>query len=211
MSRLFNRFEQADSSTTRNYGGTGLGLAISKHLAKLMGGDISVTSEQNRGSCFSVSLPLKKTVRQKNREDNQDKVATPECSDIKILLAEDNKINQKIFTAVVAPTKAEVYIANDGVEAVKLVEECQPDLIFMDIQMPNMDGIKACELIKERFNGIPIFALTANVMAHDVEKYKRVGFDECLGKPIDVAEVYALIQRQLHATSNESRNTRQLN
>jgi len=202
MSRLFNRFEQADSSTTRNYGGTGLGLAISRHLAKLMGGDISVTSEQNKGSCFTVSLPLKKTALAESKEDNEGSIVTPDASQIKILLAEDNKINQKIFSAVVAPTKAQIQIANDGVEAVRLAEEYQPDLIFMDIQMPNMDGVKACELIKERFDGIPIFALTANVMAHDVERYKAAGFDECLGKPIDVAEVYILLQKHLYIASD---------
>jgi len=197
MKKLFNRFEQADSSTTRNYGGTGLGLAISKHLAVLMGGDISVSSEQNVGSCFTVFLSLKKAELKDNEKIKDEIISTPDASNIKILLAEDNKINQKIFNAVIAPTKADVQIANDGVEAVKLVEKNRPDLIFMDIQMPNMDGVRACTIIKERFGGIPIFALTANVMSHDVERYKEVGFDECLGKPIDVAEVYRLLQKQL--------------
>lgn len=197
MEKLFNRFEQADSSTTRNFGGTGLGLAISKHLAVLMGGDISVTSEQNIGSCFTVSLPLKKAELKEDKKVKDDLVTTPDASNIKILLAEDNKINQKIFSAVIAPTKADVQIANDGVEAIKLVEENRPDLIFMDIQMPNMDGVRACSIIKEQFEGIPIFALTANVMSHDVEKYREVGFDECLGKPIDVSEVYQLLKKQL--------------
>ena len=194
MTKLFNRFEQADSTTTRNFGGTGLGLPIAKQLTNLMGGEITVTSEEKVGSIFSVVLPLKQTATQRHDNVELTQAQTPQAEKLNILLAEDNRINQKVFNAVVGPTKATIRIANDGIEAIDEVAKLLPDLIFMDIQMPNMDGVQACEIIKNIHPNIPIIALTANVMAHDVDKYKQVGFDHCLGKPIDVNEIYTLMQ-----------------
>lgn len=194
IKKLFNRFEQADSTTTRNFGGTGLGLPIAKQLANLMGGEITVISEENVGSMFSVILPLKKTELKSNNTLELKQAQVPHAEKLNILLAEDNRINQKVFNAVIRPTKATVRIANDGIEAINEVDKLLPDLIFMDIQMPNMDGIQACEIIKKTNPNIPIIALTANVMTHDIDKYKQTGFDHCLGKPVDVNEVYTLIQ-----------------
>jgi PAS domain S-box-containing protein len=197
IEKLFNRFEQADTTTTRNFGGTGLGLPIAKQLTNLMGGEITVNSEENVGSTFSVVLPLKKTELKKHAKLSLKQEQTPDAERLNILLAEDNRINQKVFSAIVNPTKATIRIANDGVEAVNEVARALPDLIFMDIQMPNMDGIQACEIIKSTHPDIPIIALTANVMAHDIDKYKQAGFDHCLGKPVDVHEIYTLIQNTI--------------
>jgi signal transduction histidine kinase/ActR/RegA family two-component response regulator len=194
INKLFNRFEQADPTTTRNFGGTGLGLPIAKQLANLMGGDITVTSEEKVGSIFSVKLPLKKTNLKRHNTLALAKKQPPQAGELNILLAEDNRINQKIFSAIVRPTKASIRIANDGIEAIGEVNKLLPDLIFMDIKMPNMDGIQACKIIKKDHPNIPIIALTANVMTCDINKYKQAGFDYCLGKPIDVAEIYTLIQ-----------------
>ncbi len=197
IKKLFNRFEQADATTTRNFGGTGLGLSISKQLANLMGGEIVVTSKENIGSTFTVTLPLKKTEVTSNEDSQLTEIKAPNAEGLNILLAEDNRINQKVFNAIVKPTKATIRIASDGVKAVDEVATLLPDVIFMDIQMPNMDGIQACEIIKDLHPGIPIIALTANVMAHDIEKYKQTGFDHCLGKPVNLQEVYALLQQLL--------------
>lgn len=197
IKKLFNRFEQADSTTTRNFGGTGLGLPIAKQLTNLMGGEITVTSEENVGSTFRVQIPLKKTELKNHGKLLLKKTQAPDAETLNILLAEDNRINQKVFNAVMRPTKATIRIANDGIEAIDEVDKLLPDLIFMDIQMPNMDGIQACEIIKNSHPNIPIIALTANVMTHDIDKYKQVGFDHCLGKPVDVNEVYTLIQKFL--------------
>jgi PAS domain S-box-containing protein len=197
IKKLFNRFEQADATTTRNFGGTGLGLPIAKQLANLMGGEITVISEENVGSTFSVILPLKKADLKSQDKLESTKTETPQASKLNILLAEDNKINQKIFNAIVRPTNATIRIANDGIEAIDEVSKLLPDLIFMDIQMPNMDGIVACETIKNSHPDIPIIALTANVMAHDIENYKQSGFDHCLGKPVDVHEIYMQIENIL--------------
>ncbi|MFT5760055.1 MAG: PAS domain S-box-containing protein [Alteromonadaceae bacterium] len=205
ITKLFNRFEQADSTTTRNFGGTGLGLPIAKQLANLMGGDITVTNEEKVGSTFSVILPLKKTDSKNHDSLKLVQTPAPQAEKLNILLAEDNKINQKIFNAIVRPTKATIRIANDGIEAIDEVAKLRPDVIFMDIQMPNMDGTQACEIIKNTHPEIPIIALTANVMTRDINKYKQVGFDHCLGKPIDVNEIYTLIQTFLtHASTNKN-------
>jgi len=197
ITKLFNRFEQADSTTTRNFGGTGLGLSISKQLTNLMGGEILVTSKENIGSTFTVTLPLKKTEVTKNEDSRRQEITTPNAEGLNILLAEDNRINQKVFNAIVQPTKASICIASDGIKAIDEVGKLLPDVIFMDIQMPNMDGIQACKIIKNLYPDIPIIALTANVMAHDIEKYTQTGFDHCLGKPVDVQEVYTLLQQIL--------------
>jgi PAS domain S-box-containing protein len=195
INKLFNRFEQADATTTRNFGGTGLGLPIAKQLANLMGGEITVTSEENIGSTFSVVLPLKKTELESHDTLESTQVQAPHAESLNIILAEDNRINQKVFSAVLRPTKATIRIANDGIEAIDEVGKLLPDLIFMDIQMPNMDGVQACEIIKQSNPDIPIIALTANVMTGDVKKYKLAGFDHCLGKPIDVNEIYTLLEK----------------
>jgi len=197
LSKLFNRFEQADSTTTRNFGGTGLGLPIAKQLANLMAGEITVTSEAQVGSIFTVVLPLKKTELANQDTKELTQVQMPQAENINILLAEDNRINQKIFTAIVGPTKATIRIANDGIEAIDEVGKLRPDFIFMDIQMPNMDGVQACEVLKNTYPNIPIIALTANIMKRDIDKYKQAGFDHCLGKPIDVNKIYSLLQSLL--------------
>jgi PAS domain S-box-containing protein len=194
ITKLFNRFEQADATTTRKFGGTGLGLPIAKQLVNLMGGEITVTSKENVGSTFSVLLPLTKTEVKNSDKTLSLQAQIPNAESLNILLAEDNRINQRVFGAIVNPTKATVRIANDGVEAVNEVGKLLPDVIFMDIQMPNMDGIQACEIIKGTHPEIPIVALTANVMEHDINKYEQAGFDECLGKPVDVNEIYTVIQ-----------------
>ena len=204
INKLFNRFEQADSTTTRNFGGTGLGLSISKQLANLMGGEILVTSKENIGSTFTVTLPLKKTELSSNEEFELKDVQTPNAERLNILLAEDNRINQKVFNAIVQPTKATIRIASDGIKAIDEVGKLIPDIIFMDIQMPNMDGIQACEIIKALHPDIPIIALTANVMAHDIEKYRRTGFDYCLGKPIDLPKIYLLLQQILSHSKTDT-------
>ena len=195
LTKLFNRFEQADSTTTRNFGGTGLGLPIAKKLTNLMGGEITITSKEQVGSTFTVVLPLKKTELKSHDTLELAQVQTPQAQRLNILLAEDNRINQKIFSAIVGPTKATIRIVNDGIEAIDEVGKLQPDLIFMDIQMPNMDGVKACEIIKNSHPNIPIIALTANIMKRDIVKYTQAGFDHCLGKPIDVDKIYILIKK----------------
>lgn len=194
VEKLFQRFEQADSSTTRKYGGTGLGLAISKKLANLMRGDIEVQSVENEGSCFTLTLPVQKSTAEKVKKAKRALDQAPDVQGQLILLAEDNKINQTIFCSIVKPTNAHVEIANDGVEAVISVNKSRPKMVFMDIQMPNMDGVEACLKLKQQFPDLPIIALTANVMSDDVKTYMECGFDGHLAKPIDIKSLYHVIE-----------------
>lgn len=190
MASLFARFEQADSSTTRKYGGTGLGLAITKQLVELMAGNIRVQSEVAKGSQFTIELPLQKTQNSNVDKTQKQKQSVPQLQGIKVLLAEDNAVNRQIFQAMIKPTNANVELAFDGQQAIDIVAEYQPDVIFMDIQMPNVDGIQACKAITKMSPNTPIYALTANVMQADVERYQEVGFNGHLGKPLDMNKLY---------------------
>ena len=194
--RLFNRFEQADTSTTRKFGGTGLGLAISKVLIDLMGGDIQVESEKGKGSKFSVFIPLE-TTEQITTLHNEKQLEIPDCAGLTILLAEDNQVNQMIIKTMLKKVNAEIIVANDGDEAIELVEQFNPDFIFMDIRMPNKDGIETTKILKTERPFIPIIALTANVMESDKALYQQTGFDDCVAKPIEIQQLYNSISRLL--------------
>jgi len=197
VDRLFNRFEQADNSTTRKFGGTGLGMAISLSLVEKMNGRIIVNSEINKGSTFKVILPLQQVDVEKSKDQNLSN-EVPDLSGKTILLAEDNRINQTVFKSMLKPTHADVVIANNGQEAIDKMGEHNFKLIFMDIQMPIMDGVDACKVIKQLYPDIPIIALTANVMESDIKHYLANGFSRHIGKPIDIKEIYQCCQIHIH-------------
>jgi signal transduction histidine kinase/streptogramin lyase/ActR/RegA family two-component response regulator len=202
--RLFSKFTQADSSTTRMYGGTGMGLAISKQLAELMGGSTSVSSTPGQGSTFSVVLPLPQAeirtpgsaepqscVTERPLRESFDKVP-------RILLVEDNLINQKIATALLKKFSYAVEIASDGAEALHLWKLHRFDCILMDCQMPNMDGYQAASEIRraeEPGCRIPIVALTANAMSGDREKCRDAGMDDYLTKPLRMEELARTLEQ----------------
>lgn len=209
IARLFNRFEQADNSTTRKFGGTGLGMAISLNLAEMMDGSISVESELGHGSQFTVTLPLTQT-KDFECEELERYAQAPNLSGKTILLAEDNRINQTIFCSMMKDTKANIIIANNGQQAVDKVTEIGMnnrantsgnngfDLVFMDIQMPIMDGVTACKNIAALYPTLPIVALTANVLESDVQHYLENGFVEHLGKPFDLQKIYQCCEQYLN-------------
>ncbi|MCO7201341.1 ATP-binding protein [Pseudoalteromonas sp. OANN1] len=192
LKKLFNRFQQADSSTTRKYGGTGLGLAIVKQLAELMDGRVTVTSQEGIGSEFTVELVLD-ICDAPEQSIMQDLQAIPALKDKNLLLAEDNPLNQKIFSAMIKPTEANLVIAQDGEEAIALYHELKPDIFFVDIQMPKKDGLKVCLEVREQDKTTPLVAVTANVMSGDLENYQQLGFDNCVAKPIDMKKLYEVI------------------
>lgn len=191
--KLFERFVQADSSTTRRFGGTGLGLAIVSQLIYLMKGNIEVSSELEKGSKFTVKLPLKHSPTKKIEQPVDKELNMPDLSGKTILLAEDNKVNQMVFKAITAPSNANLLIAENGKEAISLLENNRPEIIFMDIQMPIMDGEQACMLIRETNKQIPIIALTANVLEKDVARYLEEGFDSHLAKPIELNKLIKVL------------------
>ena len=171
---LFERFVQADSSTTREFGGTGLGLAICKQLVALMGGKIGVVSAPGQGSTFWFTVTAPAAEDEETLESAQADIDVPMCpSPCRILVAEDNPVNQKVVRAFLETAGHELNIVNNGAEALAAVQSSRFDLILMDIQMPIMDGVTATKAIRALTGpqrNIPIIALTANAMAGDKEK-----------------------------------------
>lgn len=183
---------QADTSTTRKYGGTGLGLSISKNLASLMEGQLSCTSKVGEGTNFSLEIPL---------EFNKDKVTTNQESlneydenilkNLSILLVEDNPINTLIAAELLKKKKIIVDTASNGLEAIKKIHDQTYDVILMDIQMPDMDGITATKIIRQELKiQTPIIAMTANVLEEDKKLYMQSGFNSHIGKPIVPINLY---------------------
>ena len=185
---IFKAFSQAESSTTRKYGGTGLGLTISSRLISMLGGKLKLESEEGKGSTFSFSIDVqvgkyKKFIQEKTRDLSA-------IENKHILLVEDNKANQMYMSLILKKFKLQYTIANDGLEAVSCFKEHSYDLILMDENMPNLNGIEATKQILafEKEKGrthTPIIALTANALKGDREKFLDAGMDEYLTKPIN--------------------------
>lgn len=192
--KIFERFSQADSSTTRQYGGTGLGMSITNSLVMLMQGTIELTSAVNKGTSVRVVLPLKQVELAPKKDLNQP-LSAPDMSGKKILIAEDNKINQIVIQTMLKATRAELTIVENGLLAVEACQTQHFDLVLMDIHMPEMDGIDAQKKINRLNSQLPIIALTANVMANHVSAYLEQGFTSHIGKPIDMQNLFTVLER----------------
>jgi CheY-like chemotaxis protein len=202
---LFERFMQADSGITRRYGGSGLGLAISRDLVNLMGGRISVETEVGKGSTFRVSLPLELAHSAGLvMADSQLDPGFDMVKGLHILVAEDNEVNQIVISALLTQLGHTCDVASDGFEAVARVKSGTYDLVLMDIQMPNLDGMAATRQIRAisgAVGGIPIVALTANAMVQEREAYLAAGMEGHVSKPIDVNELVRVIARVVSKAS----------
>ncbi|ENZ81779.1 MULTISPECIES: ATP-binding protein [Caulobacter] len=211
LPRLFDKFVQADSSTTRRFGGSGLGLAICRELANLMGGTIKVQSREGRGSTFTVlvSTPREETLTEVHYiDDEQPSLAAvpraPSVARPRVLAADDNPTNQKVVEAVLAPLNAEVTLVADGAACVEAWKAGDYDIVLMDIHMPVMDGVEAARAIRaleiaEGRARTPIVAVTANALAHQVEGYLAAGMDGHVAKPIEVTKLYDAIETAIAA------------
>jgi CheY-like chemotaxis protein len=195
VTRLFEKFVQADASATRAYGGTGLGLAICQELCRAMGGAITVGSAPGSGSTFALELPLRQ-VASAEPEVLPPAWSGPAEGVMRVLAAEDNAVNREVLKALLAQFDLEPTMVENGAEAVRAWESAHWDLILMDVQMPVMDGPTAAMTIRAReaLTGrarTPIVAVTANTQAHQVASYRAAGMDDVVGKPINVAELFA--------------------
>jgi|GEM_PF-2527824 len=181
---IFDDFTQADLSTTRKFGGTGLGLTISRKIIELMGGELQVTSEINRGSIFSFSLTLPKKITINESRRNND-ISTAKINDTaNILLVEDDRVNQMVARKLLEKLNCQVTVANNGQEAIDSLNHGSYNIIFMDIQMPIMDGIEATRHIRKKDKNSIIIAMTANVMKEDKQECLDAGMNDFISKPI---------------------------
>jgi CheY-like chemotaxis protein len=195
ISHLFQPFSQGDASMSRKHGGTGLGLIISKKLANILDGDISVSSEANQGSVFTLRIPALPASEPVSNERVKNGCVQAESSNMmlndlsgmRILLAEDGIDNQRLFRVILTQSGAVVEIAENGKIATEkgLSDEERFDLILMDMQMPVMDGYDATRELREKGFRKPIIALTAHAMTGDEKKCLDAGCDAYLTKPID--------------------------
>lgn len=198
--KLFQKFTQADLSTTRKYGGTGLGLSICKNIVELLGGEVSVKSEVNKGSSFYFDIDLPKAAVQ---SDRQEEVSDEDFIGFKVLLVEDNRVNQQIAKKFLITLGVSVDIAENGLKAVDYLEENQVDLVFMDCHMPEMDGFEATQKIRQslKLKDLFIVALTANVQKSDKDKCLAAGMNDFLTKPFtketlrEMVKKYVLLAR----------------
>lgn len=209
IGRIFDTFSQADNSITRKYGGSGLGLAISRQLVEMMGGTIWVESKKGKGSTFYFTVKLAVGKAMSSAKHNIEAIAKVKHP-LKILLAEDDRINQVVITRMLKEAGHVVETVNNGVEALQVISEKNIDVVLMDIQMPEMDGIEAVKRVRKSEKGtarhIPIIALTAYALQGDREKYLSVGMDDYIAKPVQTNSLLETIEKVGERSKAKNRN-----
>lgn len=213
INRLFKSFSQVDSSTSRQFGGSGLGLAICKKLVELMGGKIQVKSSPNVGSEFSFTLPLKRGNQQNLISESKPKILhRSKKIETSVLLVEDNRINQKLAIFLLEKEGLQIDIAENGIEAIEALKKKQYQLVFMDMQMPLMDGLTATRQIRENNSGVldstvPIIAMTANAMSGDRDICIEAGMNDYLSKPLDLEKLRAILNLWIPSSTISSEDS----
>jgi len=206
QTKLFQSFQQAESSMARKYGGTGLGLSISKGIVELMGGSIWIESELGKGSTFLFEIQAK-CMSDDVVDEVEDDDAPPHAEGLfigrRILLAEDAEINREIVLALLEPTGALIECAENGRQALEMfaTDPDKYDMILMDMQMPEMDGIEATQSIRtlgiDSARSVPIVAMTANVFREDIDVCIAAGMNDHIGKPLDANELLIKIKKNM--------------
>ena len=223
MQKIFEPFQQADTSTTRKYGGTGLGLSISKGLAERLGGSLTLNSEIGVGTeiVFQLPMTLPSDHLLLNPEQAQEREANSksqafrrvQLDDIRVLVVDDQPTNRELLRLLLTDSGAIVTTANDGEEAIRATLDSQPtpDLILLDMQMPNIDGYTAAKVLRREGYTRPIIAMTANAMTGDDQKCKAAGCSNYVSKPIDLSALLEMVFSCAAAKSRiPSRNSRNL-
>ena len=192
---IFDRFTQADSSTSRSYGGTGLGLAISKKILELQGVTLQLQSEPGAGSCFyfTQTFPIAGDIKPETRETASPVVLERLLLDISILLVEDNPLNVLVAQTMLENNGAKVDVAVNGLEALQKLDPGRHQLVLMDLHMPVMDGYEATVLLRERGETLPIIALTASMPKEVEHDAFAAGLDDIVVKPFSPEELYRVI------------------
>ena len=203
--RIFDSFQQADSSTTRKYGGTGLGLTIVRELAELMDGYVELESVAGQGSCFTVHLMIEAASAPPKPEEQSSVLSRSRGSGQKVLLVEDNPITQQLLQLFLESAGLRVAIVGTGQKAIEFLGHESVDLIFMDCQMPDLDGFEATRELRSKGLKTPIVALTAHAREEDEQRCLQAGMDDFLGKPFRKFELEDVLGKWLPETTDTGR------
>ena len=198
---IFKPFEQADNTITRKFGGTGLGLAITQKLVAMLEGSIALESVSGQGSTFSVTIPYRSVTprEEAGTQDTLKENAHTFPKDAKILMVEDNAMNQLVAKALFKKLGLSLHMANNGRKAIVKAQELRPDLIFMDIHMPEMDGLEATRQLRQMkdFEGLPIIALSADAFEEQQAEARKAGMSDYATKPIEIDKLVQLLNEYL--------------
>ncbi|HAS43429.1 MAG TPA: hypothetical protein DCS93_23315 [Microscillaceae bacterium] len=211
LESIFEPFEQADNSVTRRFGGTGLGLTITRQMARLLGGDVTVESVEGEGATFIVTIPYEAASQRVKKTVKVEPQDVTFAKDNKVLVVEDNQLNQEMMRAMFHQLGLEMHLAENGVIGVQKAQEILPDLILMDMHMPEMSGLEATKKIRntEGLFKTPIVALSADAFKNQQRRAFRNGVNEYLTKPIDFEKLFPVFKKYLRIEPEEGQEKKQ--